>query len=250
VLLLQVAILPIDYIMTLNDWILIYKIIEYSASLLMVSLGVMSILFFKENNRILSYYFIINASVELTSLSVVHAQIINFPYISSLNHVLIISEVLLIGTFFKSFLKNKIQIGIIHVIMFVVIIYDLYTIIETHSILSSTQYISALLSTLLCIAGLMAFYEIAILKYSKQIFKQPNLIIVGSFIFIYTLLIIIFIFTPSIMKYSELATYQIFILRNFLIFLCLTGIGYGMWLKIKLQPTASPKPSQQPRVQN
>lgn len=230
--------------MTWEHWVIIYKTVEYSVSFLTVVIGILSIVFFKRNTlhyKLLCYYFVINAFVDLIGWCVYYFKFFEFSYMNSLNHLLIISETLLIGSFFLKLLNTKVKKYIIIGLMTAVIGFDLYSVL-THSINENTKYNSALLSGLLCLAGLITFHEVYLNKFSKKISVQPDIIIVGSFIFIYMFLVIIFFLMPSMIEYSQLGATQLVIFKNILIIICLLGILRGMWLKINLTPIASLKP--------
>lgn len=223
----------------------IYKTVEYSVTSLNVLMGILSIFLFTKlpsNYQLLCVNFMIASLIELITIGVNYFHLYEIPHLESLEHLLIISEAILVGLFFSKIAENVTLRNAIIFLIFVVILFELYMIVA-YPIDKNTEYGSIILSSSMCMCGLITLFEISKKNLNQNFNKQPDTIIVGGLIAIYTILIILFFLYQPILQFPSLATFFI-IFKNLCLFIALVVIAKGMLLKVKkTKPASFPKPS-------
>ena len=232
--------------MTWDNWVFVYKMTQNTASLLAMSMGVLGFFAFNKLNtpyKLLCINFIIAAIGEAIGWGVYVFKWFTIPSINIVNHFFIISESILIGSFFLSFVVLNLRRYTIILLIAIIIGFDLFTVI-TRSLSEDANLTSAVLSGLLCVAGLLAFYELSTAKTFRRFGKQPSMIVTSGYIVIYALLLFIYFILPVTIDYSQLLAVQLIIAKNIALSTFHTTVLYGIWLQYKqsnrFKPTAFP----------
>jgi hypothetical protein len=214
---------------------IIYKIIEYSVTLLNISVGILSVFLFCKlpfNYRLLCINFMIAAFIDLIMVCVEYLHLFTSPYLNYLEHFLTISESVLVGIFFYQVVSNKNLKKFILILILSILSFELFFFIK-YSFKETNEYGSAVLSFSMCLAGLATLSEVFKKNLNKNFRKFPDTIIVSSFVGIYAILILIFFIWKLVFEYPVLATYVI-MAKNVLLFVALLTISYGMRIKAKI----------------
>jgi hypothetical protein len=213
---------------------IIYRFVEYSVTTLAILIGVLSIFLLPKlpnNYKFLCINFIIAAIVDLIMADYYYFHFFNFPKLNSLEHLLITSEVILVGVFFYKILINSEKKYYILILISLVLLFELFAIIK-YSINEQSEYASSVLSFCMCLAGLTTLFEISRKNLNKNFMKQPDTLITVSFVTIYSVLIIFFLLYPSIVQYPIPATFFI-IFKNIFLLIALFIIAKAMHSKAK-----------------
>ncbi len=239
--------------MSWDNWVFLYRTIESLVSFSSFGMTLLSILLFAKLNKpfkVLAISFWFSGLTEAIGWYIRLANL-DGSYYNILGHVSMVIDCLLMGAFFYMLVKSQTRERVVIALTTFVILHNLFTVLS-ESMSASTEINGLTLAALLCIAGLVVFYDLSKIQTERRLLKQPEAIVVGSYVIIYSLLVLLFFLLPLITAYSGLMATQLIILKNALILLSLIGIGYGMWRKSQSRPTPTSisKPSPPPRGPN
>lgn len=240
--------------MDLENWRHIFRLSATTLSLLSIAIGLCSIYFTSRVNqpfKLICYYFLFTIFAELYAWILTYFGLLD-KYGKTINHPFIVVEAILVGGFFYQLSKNSNLKTVIAGLISVIVLSELYIVIF-NGITAESRYGSAILSGLLCIAGLITLGVLSKSRVQHNFAKRPEVQIVLGFTCVYALIVFIFFILPSAIEYSRILANQLLIVKNIFSIISLCYICYGMWRKssqFPLKPTAFPTPSQPPRGLN